>query len=730
MIRTAGTWIVALAMSPSMAFADAPPSFRNDVVPVLTRYGCNMGACHGAAAGKNGFRLTLRGYAPELDHDAITRQALGRRIHETRPQESLLLLKSTATLPHGGGARFPIGSEPYRVLANWIAAGAPGPRDDDPTVVSIETTPEAVSLAKGEEQQVTVKATYSDGRVEDVTRLARFESTDVGVVKVDEHGKLKVEGHGEAAVTVGFSSTVALTRVTCKYPTAIDPSVFANAPRYNRIDELNLAKLESLGIPPSPLADDATFLRRASLDATGTLPTPEQVDAFLADSDPDKRAKLVERLLSSDAYVDYWTYKWSDLLLVSSKHLPKPALWAFHRYIRESVAQNRPWNEFVRRILTAKGSTLDDGAGSFFAIHRDPIELTENASVAFLGMSITCARCHNHPLEKWTQDQYYGFANLFGRIKLKDGARGDGDVEVIPASDGEILHPRRNVPMPPEPLDGKALKLDDPSDRRVALADWLEEPTNPYFARAVVNRVWANFFGRGLVDPEDDLRATNPASDPTLMAWLVEDLRSHGFDLKHLARTIMNSAAYQRSSVPVDGNEADTRFLSHYPVKRLPAEVLLDALASVTAVPDTYAGYPTNWRSMQLPDSQVASGFLESFGRPDRESTCSCERSDEPSLAQALHLANGGTLNDKLRNDQGSAAKAAASSDSFEAILDHLFKSALGRSPTAEERARILPSLDQAVASAAPADQPAARRQAIEDLYWATLTGNEFLFNH
>jgi hypothetical protein len=705
-------------------------SFRNHVLPVLTRTGCNMGACHGAGAGKNGFRLTLRGYAPEVDYDTITRQATGRRIRKTRPHESLLLLKATGAVPHGGGARFAADSLEYRAIAGWIAAGLPGPAEDDPRVVSVEAFPSAVSLQPGHEQQVIVRATYSDGRVADVTRWAKFESTDVGVAKIDEHGRVRVEGHGEAAVSVWFDSLVALARVSSKYPGEVPEAVFAAAPVHNRIDALNLAKLRALVIPPSPPADDATFLRRAYLDATGTLPPPAEVDAFLADGDPDRRAKLVERLLASEAYVDYWTYKWSDLLLVSSRNLPRPAMWAFHRFIRESVAENRPWDEFARRIVTARGNTLEEGAGNYFVIHRDPIELAENASVAFLGLALTCARCHNHPLEKWTQDQYYGFANLFGRVKLKDGDT-DGAVEVVPATEGDVLHPRRNRAMAPQPLDGLATAVDDPGDRRERLADWLEAPENPYFARAVVNRVWANFLGRGLVDPEDDLRATNPPSDPALMAWLVADFREHGFDVKHLARTIMNSAVYQRSSVPVAGNEQDEKFLSHYRVKRLPAEVLLDAISRVSGVADAFDGYPTGWRALQLPDSEAASGFLEAFGRPARESTCSCERSDEPALAQALHLANGGTLNEKLRKDQGAVARLAASGEAFGPIVEQLFRTALGRPPTSEESGRIVPVLEASVAGLEqPEERVAARRQAIEDLYWATLAGPEFLFNH
>ncbi len=712
--------------------AGAPPSwsFRNHVLPVLTKAGCNSGACHGAAAGKNGLRLTLRGYAPEVDYDVLTRQALGRRVVRTAPAESLLLLKPTGALEHGGGVKFARESLEYRVIAEWIGGGITPPSDADPTVTRLSLYPPTARLRPGDRQSVVVLAHDSAGRVVDVTRWARFEATDATVAKVDDTGAILVVGAGEAAVSVGYANQVALVTVTVPTATPPDPRVFAEAPRANSIDELNLAKLADLGIPPSPPCDDATFLRRAYLDATGTLPPAVAVDSFLADADPAKRVRLIDVLLASEEAVDYWTYKWSDLLLVSSKNLPAPAMWSFYRFIRRSVADNRPWDEFARAIVTAKGSTLADGAANYYAIHRDPVALTENASMAFLGMSITCARCHNHPLEKWTQDQYYGMANLFGRVKLKDGGSA-GDVIVATAADGDVLHPRKGTAMAPQPLDAAALPLDGRGDRREALADWLASPNNPYFARAIVNRVWRNYFGRGLIEPEDDLRATNPPSDARLMDWLVDDLRAHDYDLRHLARTIMNSAAYQRSSGPVAGNEADTKYLSHYLVKRLGSEVLLDAISGATGAPTEFPGYPARFRSLQLPDSQVASSFLAAFGRPERLSTCSCERSAEPSVAQALHLANGGTLNDKLRAAEGAVATAAASGSADPEIIADLYRAALGRPPTADELGRLSPILAGATRGIDdPKEKVEARRQAIEDLYWATLTSQEFLFNH
>lgn len=701
--------------------ADEPWSFRNHVEPVLTKLGCNSGACHGAAAGKNGLRLSLRAYAPEVDYNVLTRQALGRRIVRTAPAESLLLLKPTGAIEHGGGQRFDTGSLEYRVISGWIAAGTPPPSAADAKLVALRAFPEAVRLQPGQTQQVVVQGVFSNGRIEDVTRWAKFSSTDDTVAKVDDSGRLRVEGPGEATVAILYASAVARTTVSVPYATPVAAQVFRDAPRNNPIDEKNLDRLEALRIPPSPDAGDPAFLRRAYLDATGTLPPADEAGRFLSDRDPGKRGKLIDRLLASPEYVDYWTYKWSDLLLVSSNKLPAPAMWSFSRFVRQSVAANLPWDRFARAVVTAKGDTLTNGAANYFVLHRDPIDLTESASMAFLGLSLTCARCHNHPLEKWTQDQYYGMASLFARVRLKDSGK-PGDVVVIAADEGEVRHPRTGAVMAPQPLDAAPVAPGSRADRREAFADWLARPENPYFARAAVNRVWRNFFGRGLIDPEDDVRATNPASDEPLMDWLVADFRAHGHDVKHLIRTVMNSALYARSSVPAPGDTADAKHLSRYPVKRLPAEVILDAIARVAEVPASFPGYPAGWRSLQLPDSKVESTFLSSFGRPERLNTCSCERSSEPSMTQALHLANGATVNDKLRDPKGAVSRVIGAKATDAEVIDRLFLAALTRKPTDHERSKLLAILAEAGAD--------GRRQAIEDLYWAALTGNEFLFNH
>ncbi len=705
-------------------------SYDNHVMPVLTRAGCNSGPCHGAMAGKNGLRLSLRGYAPEVDHDALLRQAGGRRIRPGVPEESLMLWKATGLVPHGGGTRLIAGSRDYRVLADWIAAGAPGPQAQAAKVVRLETAPARARYEAGSKGRVTVRAVYSDGNIEDVTGWAKFGTTDSTILAVEEDGRLKAENPGEAHVTVWYANQVATVPVAVPNPAKVDPKLFADAPRVNRIDELNLAKLQALGLPPSPDAGDAAWLRRATLDITGQLPGPERLKAFLAEKAADKRRREVDRLLATPEAIDYWAYQWSDLLLVSSNKLSTPALWAFYGFVRESVAANEPWDKFVRRIVTAKGSSLTEGAGNFYAIHRDPTDLTETTSVAFLGLSLTCARCHNHPMEKWTQDQYYGFASLLGRVGLKDGDSA-GEVIVSERPDGEIYHPRRGKPMPPQPLDAAPLAASDSIDRRKALADWMTSPENPLFARAIVNRVWKKFFGRGLVADEDDIKATAPPWDPELLAWLEADFKAHGFDMRHLIRTIATSAVYARSSEPLPGNRSDALYLSRSVPRRLPAEVLLDVLSQVTEVPTAFAGFPEKWRAVQLPDSKVANGFLSAFGRPERLTTCSCERSNEPSVAQALNLSNGEALNGKLRSDSGLPRRWADSPMSDDQIVEGLFLRALARAPTPAERDKLVAGLKEAVAGfEEPEKRKEARRAAVEDLFWAVLTSDECLFNH
>ena len=695
-------------------------NFRNQVMPVLTKSGCNQGACHGALAGKNGFKLTLRGYDPELDYDVLTRQSIGRRISLANPAESLILQKPVMSIPHGGGLRFKKDSLEYRIISEWIAAGTPPPNPKDKEMAALEVFPAKALLKPGAEQQLIVRARYTDGSLEDVTRWVKYTSNNEGVALVDDSGRVKMTGAGEAAVTLWYNSKVLYARVTSPYPNTVDPAAYTKFPRANFIDDLVIAKLKTLNITPSAPASDAAFIRRAYLDAAGILPTAEEVEHFLSSNSPGKRTELVDQLLKREEFTDYWAYKWSDLLLVSSKKLRPTATRAFYNWIRESVAENKPWDKFTREIFTATGSSRENGALNYFVLHKDPIDLTENVTQAFLGQRLTCARCHNHPLEKWTQKQYYQMANLFSRVGVKNGNTPDESV-IFAKTSGDINHPRLLRPLSPTPLDGKSMSLDDRSDRRAWFADWLTSPKNDGFARSVVNRVWGNFMGRGLVHPIDDVRATNPASNEELFAAVTKDFIDHGFDIQHLIRTIMLSSTYALSSEANSTNANDNVFYSKYIVKRLPAEVLLDTLSQVTGVPTAFPNFPMGTRALQLPDTQVTSQFLNVFGRPARVICDSSERSVDPTIAQALHVINGDTLNKKLSNPDGYISLLLKLGLSDSRIVEHLTLSSLSRYPTEDEKSEMSKML------AAKGD---ARRLALEDLVWAMLTRKEFMFNH
>jgi Protein of unknown function (DUF1553)/Protein of unknown function (DUF1549) len=711
-------------------------SFRNHVESVLSKQGCNGGACHGARAGQKGFRLTLFGFDVDADYTYLTRQAVGRRIVPTDPGRSLILTKPTGLLPHKGGVKLETGSLEYRVLSEWIAAGVPGPKADDPQIVRVEVLPEYSRQAVPAKQQLVVLAHFSDGHVEDATRWAKYTSVNGTVAAVDERGLVSITGSGEAAIKVWYLNHNAMAYLTVPYSGGAAPQTIADTARRNFIDEQVLAKLAALGVPASPRCDDATFLRRAFLDTIGTLPTADEARAFLADSSADKRDRVIDALLTRPEFVDYWTYKWSDLLLVSGQRLRPKAIESYSKWIREQVAANKPWDQFVRNIVTATGSTFDNGAANFYALHQDPEMMAETVAQAFMGLSINCAKCHNHPLEKWTNDQYYSFANMFSRVRAKgwggDYRNGDGMRIVYADTQGELIQPSRGAPQPPAPLDGQPLPFDATGDRRLAVADWLTAPENPYFTRAIVNRVWANFFGVGLVEAVDDLRLTNPASNAELLQAAGDHLVQHQFDLKELMRAILRSETYQRDSQPLAGNRADERFYSRFYPKRLRAEVLLDAIAQVTAVPTDFkaatpdsrkpgAAIPNIKRALQLPDGYVDSYFLEAFGKPDRLITCECERSNEPNMTQVLHLYNGETVNKKLAAAGSAAERNMAEADNAR-IVEELYLAALSRLPRENERGPLVAEL----AAAAPED----RRQAIEDLYWSVLTSREFLFNH
>jgi hypothetical protein len=731
---------LALALLNSLTtHASEPISFRNDILPIISKAGCNTGGCHGALAGKGGFRLSLFGYNPEADHAAITRELLGRRIEPADPARSLLLTKPTTALAHKGGKRIDVDSDEYRLLAKWIASGAPGPKAEDPVIVNLEVSPAEALVKNGESMSLVVRAKFSDGTERDVTRHAKFTSTDETVASVDGVGTVSIIGPGEGAITAWYSSQIVIASVTSPFPYEVPDSVYAEAPRANFIDDLVLEQLRRLNLKPSPPASDATFVRRAYLDAIGRLPTPAETRAFVADTAPEKYSRLADRLLAREEFVDYWTYKWSDLLLVSGAKLRPEPMKAYYGWIRKNVAENTPWDELARGIVTAQGSATEDGASNFYAIHQDPESMAENVSQAFLSLSLNCAKCHDHPLEKWTNDQYYQFANLFARVRAKgwggDARSGDGKRTLYVEPAGDLIQPRTGKPQPPAPLDAPAIPADDPADRRGVLAEWLASPENPYFTRAIVNRVWANFMGIGLVEPVDDLRASNPASNEKLFAALAEHLVEERYDLKSLMRSILTSQTYRRSGEALSENADEQRYYSrHYP-RRLPAEVLSDAIADVTGVRDSFKEialsdgssektelYPDGTRALELADASVKSYFLKTFGRNQREITCECERSNQPSLVQVLHLSNSGTINDKLAAKEGQVTDLLAEDPAPSDLMNQAWLLCLSREPTERERAAFAPLL--AVGT------PEEKRQATEDMFWALLTSREFLFQH
>jgi hypothetical protein len=713
-------------------------SFRHDVQSVFSKVGCNSGACHGALAGKGGFKLSLRGYDADADYLTITREARGRRVELSDPGGSLILTKPTGALPHRGGLKLKPSTRDYDVIAQWIASGAESPRQEDPRLERISVLPDSALLRPGDQSRVLVNAHYDDGRVVDVTHWAKYSATDESVAGVDDAGQVSVRASGEGAILVWFGSKVALARMTVPYGNQVPATVYAEAPRRNFIDELNLQQLQTLQLRPSPPCDDDAYLRRASLDTIGRLPTAAQRQQYLDQPSTTRRDWLVESLLASEDFVDYWTYRWCDMLLINGTRLRPVAVKTYYAWVHDSVRQNKPWDQLVREILTATGGSDQNGATNFYALHQSPEEMTENACQAFLGLSIGCAKCHNHPLEKWTNDQYYAMANLFARVRAKgwggDGRSGDGIRTLHVATSGELIQPGRGKPQPPAPLDAEPLAPGDRRDRREVLADWMTGPENPYFARAIANRVWANFFGRGLVEQVDDLRLSNPASHEPLLAAAAQHVADAGFDLKQLMRTILHSETYQRSSVPLPENRDEEKYLSRYYPRRLMAEVLLDSIDQVLGTTTRFDEvafpgadrqktdfYQPGTRAIELYDAAVNSYFLTTFGRNPREITCECERSGEPSMIQVLHLSNGDTLNPKLADGANLIARMIADGADDSAVIRALFLAALVRQPSDAELHNLL------VIRAEYGDD---RATALQDVAWSILTSTEFTFNH
>jgi hypothetical protein len=716
----AGGQSVSIPVRVSGAGRDEPVRFTEEVIPILTRAGCNQGACHGAQHGRGGFKLSLRSFDPEFDYAQIVQSAEGRRVVVSDPERSIFLQKPSLVMDHGGGERLPLRRRHYDLLKRWLEDGVPGPTGKDGEVKSLEVWPKQRLMVGGEKQQILVTAFWRNGRGQDATAVAQFDSLNDAVAVVSPDGLVTAKGPGETHIMIRFGGQVAVMRVTLPYA-RISP--YPDVARFNFIDEKLTAKWSDLGLTPSPVCADEEFFRRIHLDTLGTLPAPEDVRAFLKNPDPEKRRKAIDRVLGRPEFVDFWALKWGDLLRINRDFLNERGMWSFHNWVRACVRDNRPVDEMVRDIITAEGSTFTEGPANYYLVAKTPADWAETTAQVFLGVRMQCAKCHHHPFEKWSQDDYYGMAAFFARLGTKGSQEFGlfGGERVVYLKDaGEQTHPRKGGLVPPHPLDGP--NLTDPFDRRVKLAEWLTARGNPFFARNLVNRFWGYYMGRGLVEPLDDLRATNPASNPEVLEALADDFVTHKYDLKHLLRTIMNSRAYQLSSRVTAGNRADALNVHYarFTVRRLTAEQLADALDFATGTRKKYAGLPLGTRAIQLPDPRVRSFLLDIFGRPSRQITCECERTAQPNIAQALHLLNGDFLSRKIADPKGRVAELFQANRTLPEIVDELYVVSLSRLPQEDERRRSLESIAQAPSS----------REGVEDLLWALLNSREFLFNY
>ncbi len=697
--------------------------FERDVQPVLTRFGCNAGACHGKARGQNGFQLSLLGFDPQFDYEALTREARGRRIFLPDPEQSLFLQKPTGQIPHGGGKRLSKDSKAYHLLLDWIRQGMPREIPGTPDLVNVSVTPGEKILGYNASLPLQVTAHYADGSTRDVTEMAAYQSNESAIAAVADDGQVTTNNIvGEAAVMARYMGQIAVCSVAVPLPGEVPDKFYQELPRQSFIDDLVWKKLQRLRITPSETAPDHKFLRRAYLDIIGRVPTLEEAQTFLNDPSPDKRERLVDHLLDRPEYADHWANKWADLLRPNPYRVGIKATLNYDAWIREEFRRNRPWDEFVRDLITAQGSTFKNGAVTLFRDRRSPDELTTVVSQLFLGVRLECAKCHHHPFERWGQEDFYGFAAYFAKIGRK--GRGlsppiSGSEEMVFVSDkGEVTHPLTGEVLPPKPLFGTAPEIPEGGDPRRALAAWITKD-NPYFAQVMANRVWADLMGRGLVEPVDDLRATNPPSNAALLEALGKDFEEQGYDLKKLIRRIATSYVYGLSSSPTERNIADTRNYSRYYRGRLRAEVLLDAVTEITGVPESFDAMPPDSSAKVIWTHRVDSLFLDAFGRPDPNQDPPCERTGDTSIVQALHLMNSEKLSRKITSDDGRAAKLAASDKTPQQIIEELYLRIYSRTPTSEE---------QELCESLFAKPDADRRQVVEDLMWAMLNTPEFVF--
>ena len=710
-----------LLVSAAALSAQPAVNFLRDVAPVLNKAGCTSGPCHGAAKGKNGFKLSLRGYDPQFDYEALLYDLAGRRFNRADPGRSLMLAKPTQQLAHGGGLRFEKDSDYYKTIYNWIAQGVPFGDPAKDTVAAIEVEPKEIAMPKpGETAQVRVLARFVDGQSRDVTKEATIESNVPDVAKVDAQAKVSGERTGEATMLVRYQGKYGTIPVTILNP---KPGfVWKALPQHNYIDTHIDAKLQKLKIQPSGLTDDATFLRRVTLDLTGQLPTPDEVRGFLADTTPTKlkRSKWIDKLIARPAYTDYWTIKWGDLLQSSRKYLGEKGTFAFREWIRDSIATNKPYDKMARELLTSRGSSYEDPAGNYFRATREPKPTMEKTTQVFMGVRLVCAQCHDHPFERWTQNQYFQMSAFFSAVGLRPGYEIGEEIVFDQRADYDMKHPKDSRVVAPEFLVASTVPVPIPSDdrRRDALATWLASKQNPFFAKAIANRVFSYFFGRGIIDPVDDIRASNPAVNPALLDALTKDLTDHNFDIQYLMRTIANSRAYQAAITPNEWNDKDTDNFSHAAPRRVGAEALMDAVASAAGARPNFPEVPEDTSATQLPDPHVGKdGFLDLFGRPSRESACECERRVDLSLPQALNLVNGRTISDAVADPKGRVAKLILGGKSDAAIVEEMYLAAFSRLPNKAESERGQKYLSGG-----------ARAVRAQDLLWALLNSKGFLY--
>lgn len=705
-----------LVVASAGLYGQATPGYRNDIQPALTKLGCNAGACHGSQYGKGGFKLSLLGFDAEADYEAIAKDLKGRRIDLEAPADSLILRKPTLAVPHGGGRRFAVNSPTYNLILAWLASGAPPPSPQDAILVSVSATPASRTLQPGETVNVRVIARFNDGSTRDVTPLARVEVLNDAVAEVSAAAVVTAKAPGRAAVLARYMGQPAVVHLLVPYARSATASDF---PPNNYIDEIVAAKWKQMGLRPAQLSGDAQFLRRVSLDLAGVLPAEEQIRQFVADPASDKRARAIDRLLDSQQYVDFWTLRWGDLLRVTRNGMGEKAMWNFHRWLQRSMRENRPVHQMVREILLARGQPNSQDVAAFYRMTRSPEEAAEAVSIAFMGLRLGCAKCHQHPFERWSQTDYYGMAAFFARIDSKpDSDYGGSTLRLKPA--GFVRHPKSQEIVRPSVPGGDSFSYD--GDPRVRLADWLTGQNNPWLARNFANRYWGYMLGRGLVEPLDDLRDTNPASIPELLEALEKDLRDHGFDQKHLLRTIANSRVYQLDSTPAGGAPADHGFHTHYAPKRLTAEQLLQALVTATNAAEAFPGLPREMQPIQLPDPEVTSEFLDTFGRPRRLVPCECSRNNDSNITQVLHLMNSDYVQNKIASPQGRVASLFALVPVDQAVTN-LYYATVSRPPSPSEAATVL-----AMVRERPEGE--ARRRALEDVLWTLLNSREFLFNH